>query len=208
MKRLFILLPLVLASLIGCQSGGQTTGKVPYDKNYEFVVDVPGVEAQTIYDSIPLWLSSEFPEEDINSNDSAKNFAQTFLALNSPVWADSSLQNKKRNIKNVTTNDRDSGIFACSIKNVVIETQNQAWGAGGLWLVLEANIMVQVKAEKYRILWEDVKVNQLEISGHGRNSWVRPQQTLKKVPYNNLINLLENSSHKLQQQIEKISQDW
>lgn len=68
--------------------------------------------------------------------------------------------------------------------------------------------MVQVKAEKYRILWEDVKVNQLEISGHGRNSWVRPQQTLKKVPHNNLINLLEISSHKLQQQIEKISSEW
>lgn len=66
MKRLFILLPLVLASLIGCQSGGETTGKVPYDKKYEFVVDVPGVDAQTIYDSISFWLNSEFPTEKID----------------------------------------------------------------------------------------------------------------------------------------------
>lgn len=161
MKNILKLLPTLLLAGVGvcCQSNGETTDKIPYEKKYEYVIDIEGVDADKIYDSIPLWLNSEFPEKDINSNDAAKNFVQTFLILDSPIWADTSVQNIKRNIKNVTADNRDSGIFTCSIKNIVVETQNQAWGAGGSWLVAEADIMVQVKAEKYRILWENVNVS-------------------------------------------------
>ena len=208
MKRLLTILPVILC-LIGCQSDGETSNKIAYEKNYEFVIDMPGVAQNTIYDSIPIWLNSELPEKDINSNDAAKNFAQTFMALNSPSWADSSIQNKKRNMKNVTTDNKDAGIFACSIKNVVIETQNEAWGAGGLWLVANADIMVQVKNDKYRVLWENVVINQIEISGNGRNSWVRPKTVLKEKTYEKLIATLENASHNLKNYVEKINNnDW
>ena len=210
MKNILKLLPTLLLAGVGvcCQSNGETTDKIPYEKKYEYVIDIEGVDADKIYDSIPLWLNSEFPEKDINSNDAAKNFVQTFLILDFPIWADTSVQNIKRNIKNVTADNRDSGIFTCSIKNIVVETQNQAWGAGGSWLVAEADIMVQVKAEKYRILWENVNVSQLKISGNGRNTWVHQQSSLKKTPYSNLISILEGASYRLKEQIEKINQDW
>lgn len=207
MKKLLIIFTIIFC-LIGCQSGDKVTSKIAYEKNYEFIIDMTGVSQNAIYDLIPIWLNSEFPEKDINSNDAAKNFAQTLIALDSPSWADSSIQNKKRNIKNVVSNSRDSGVFAVSIKNIVIETQNEAWGAGGLWLVVNADIMVQVKNEKYRILWNNVSVNQIEISGNGRNTWLRPQSTIKKKTHESLITMIEKASYGLKEQIEKIDSDW
>lgn len=208
MKRLLTFLPIIF-SLIGCQSSSEATNKVSYESKYEYIVEIPGVDKNTIYDSIPLWLSSEFPEDDINSNDKAKNFAQTFMAFDSPGWANTLIVHKQQNIKNVTVNNRDSGIFTCSIKNVVLETQNEKWGAGGRWLVTNADIMIQIKDEKYKILWENVSINKLKIGFYGRNTWVKNQTTIEEKIYGKLIATLENASHNLKNYVEKINNnDW
>lgn len=130
------------------------------------------------------------------------------MALNSPLYGDSAIQNKKQNIKNIILNNRESNAFACSIKNILIEIQRQSWGAGGIWLVAEADITIQVQSGRYRVLWENVKVSQLEASGHGKNTWIRSQSTLKKKPYSNLIAIIEGSSYRLREQAEKIQNNW
>ena len=207
MKKILIFLPFIFC-LVTFQSDKEVINKIAYEKNYEFIVDVPEIDKNIIFDSIPIWLNSEFPEKDINSNDKAKNFAQTFMALDSPGWANTFIDHKQQNIKNITTNNPDLNIFECSIKNIVIETQNEKWGAGGRWLVANANIMIQIKDEKYRILWENVTVNELKIGFYGRNTWVKPQPAIDEKAYGKLINILKSTSENLKEYTAKINSDW
>lgn len=213
MKRLLTILPIIFY-LIGCQSDGETNNKVSYEKNYEYIVEIPGVDKNTIYDSIPLWLNSEFPEDDISSNYKAKNRAQfnkTFVA-----WYyhrssyDSSIQSVKRNMKNVITDNKDAGIFSFSIENIVIETlsEKMSKGAGGRWIVANADIMVQIKDGKYKVSWENVTVNKLKVSYFGTDSRKIPQTTIKEKNYGKLITTLESTSNNLKECIKKTNNDW
>lgn len=95
MKKLLIFFSFI-SCLVAYQNDNETINKITYEKNYEFVVDVPEVNKNTIFDSISIWLNSEFPEKDINSNDKAKNFAQTFMALDSPGWANTFIDHKQQ----------------------------------------------------------------------------------------------------------------
>lgn len=207
MKKLLIFFSFI-SCLVACQNDNETINKITYEKNYEFVVDVPEVNKNTIFDSISIWLNSEFPEKDINSNDKAKNFAQTFMALDSPGWANTFIDHKQQNIKNVTTNNPDLNIFECSIKNIVIETQNEKWGAGGRWIVANADIMVQIKDGKYKVSWENVTVNKLKVSYFGTDSRKIPQTTIKEKNYGKLITTLESTSNNLKECIKKTNNDW
>ncbi len=207
MKRLLTILPIIFC-LIGCQSDGETNNKIAYEKNYEFVVDVPEIDKNIIFDSIPIWLNSELPEKDINSNDAAKNFAQTFMALDSPGWANTFIEHKQQNIKNITINNPDLDIFKCSIKNIVIEAQNEKWGAGGRWIVANADIMIQIKDGKYKVSWENVTVNELKIGFYGRNTWIKPQTAIDEKNYGKLIATLESTSNNLKEYVKKINNDW